>query len=62
MYNHMYDLAFTVLSETEDGSSVTAAMLKKALIKRIEELDRGNGEWHEATSLCDTYYIEKEYI
>ena len=33
MYNHMYDLAFTVLSETEDGSSVTAAMLKKLLLR-----------------------------
>ena len=38
-YNHVYDMAFSVVSDTPDGSDVTQAMLRAALIRRIEQLD-----------------------
>jgi hypothetical protein len=38
-YNHAYDIAFSLVSETPDGSDVTQEMLRAALIRRIEQLD-----------------------
>jgi hypothetical protein len=32
-------MAFSVVSDTPDGSDVTQAMLRAALIRRIEQLD-----------------------
>ena len=57
-YNHMYDVAFTVISNTEDGSDVTPDMLRAALEKRIEVLFSSD-EPLEAFGLCDTYEIEE---
>jgi len=57
-YNHMFDVAFSLESNKEDGSDVTHAMLRAALLKRIEDLD-ASGEWLEACGLCDTYEVEE---
>jgi hypothetical protein len=58
-YSHMFDVAFSLESEREDGSDVTPAMLKAALLKRIDALDEtlNQGEWHEACGLVDTYEV-----
>tara|TARA_R110000822_G_scaffold143417_2_gene281656 strand:+ start:636 stop:809 length:174 start_codon:yes stop_codon:yes gene_type:complete len=53
------DIAFEVVSDTEDGSDITPSMLRQALLLRIIFLDRDNG-WKEATSICDSYEIELE--
>jgi hypothetical protein len=55
-FNHMYDIAFTVISNTEDGSDVTPAMLRAALLRRASEL--AEDEFIEACGLCDTYEME----
>lgn len=57
-FNHMYDVAFTVISHTEDASDVTPAMLRAALEKRIASLFASD-EPLEAFGLCDTYEIEE---
>lgn len=53
----MFDTAFSLESAKEDGSDVTPAMLRAALLKRIDTLD-ASGEWLEACGLCDTYEVE----
>lgn len=54
-FNHMYDIAFTIVSEAEDGSDVTPAMLREALLKRAAEM--ADEDFPEACGLCDTYEI-----
>lgn len=55
-FNHMYDIAFTVVSNTEDGGDVTPNMLRAALLDRISTMC--DGDWLEACGLCDTYEVE----
>jgi hypothetical protein len=55
-YNHMFDVAFSVESDDCNAEDVTPAMLRAALIKRIETLDAEN-DWAEACGLCETYEI-----
>lgn len=55
-FNHMFDIAFSVESAHEDASDVTPAMLRAALLRRIEALDEC-GEWQEAAGLCDSYEV-----
>jgi hypothetical protein len=61
-FNHLYDVAFTVVSNTEDGSDVTPAMLRAALEKRIESLFASSESLEplEAFGLCDTYEMEDD--
>jgi len=54
-YNHEFDIAFKVISNEEDGSDVTADMLKDALKKRIESL-KGN----DIVEFCDCRYYSYE--
>jgi len=59
-YNHMMDIAFSVVSNTEDGSDINYLMLRQALLDRIDDLDAQQEQgdaaaWTEATGLCDTY-------
>jgi hypothetical protein len=57
----MFDVAFSLDSGTEDGSDVTPAMLRAALLQRIADLDQRDGiEWGEACGLCDTYKYEED--
>ena len=58
-FNHLFDVAFEVISNTEDGSDVTPAMLKAALERRIQNLTE-HDEWSLACGLCDTYEMEPE--
>lgn len=53
-FNHAFDVAFEVISNRENGDDVTPAMLKAALLKRIESLDE-DGSWLEACSIYDTH-------
>lgn len=57
-YNHMFDIAFSLESDDCDAKDVTPAMLRAALLKRIDTLD-ASGEWLEARGLCDTYEVEE---
>jgi hypothetical protein len=52
----MFDVAFSLESAKEDGSDVTPAMLRAALMQRIYQLDISD-EWEEACGLCDTYEV-----
>ncbi len=45
MYNHAFDIAFEVLSETEDGEDVTPAMFRAALQNKMDDMD-SNGDLH----------------
>ncbi|HEX6825437.1 MAG TPA: hypothetical protein VF077_03890 [Nitrospiraceae bacterium] len=46
-YSHVYHIAFTVMSEREDGSDVTPAQLLVALLQRAGDLALRD-EWLEA--------------
>jgi hypothetical protein len=37
-YNHAYDIAFEVISERDDAEDVTPAMIRTALLERINRL------------------------
>ena len=57
-YNHMFDIAFSLERDKEVGSDGTPAMLRAALLKRVDTLDESN-DWSEACGLCDTYDVEE---
>jgi hypothetical protein len=57
-FNHAFDVAFSVVSEREDGSDVTPAMFRAALLHRITQLDaeEAHGGWEQACGApFDTY-------
>ena len=56
-YNHMYDIAFTVISYERDGFDVTPAQVRLAITERIASLT--DPELFEAVSWCDTYAVEE---
>ena len=57
-FNHMFTVAFEVVSDQEDGEDVTTDMFLQALTKRAQDLTRNN-EWREAVGAPDdTYEIE----
>ena len=56
-FNHMYDIAFSVVNGNEDGE-VTGAEVRDAILDRLESLD--NDEILEAIGYCDTYEEEDE--
>lgn len=60
-FNHMFDVAFTVISDKEDGYEVPVSVLIAALKLRIATLEAmtNEGEIREAFGLCDTYEIEE---
>ena len=63
-YNHMLDIAFTVISEEDDGSDITPEQIHVAIAKRIASLAEAN-EFNifsvsGAISICDTYEIEEQ--
>ena len=54
-FNHTYDFAFDVQSNSDDGDDITADMLIEALRHRIDRIERENKEEiHEACGLIDT--------
>lgn len=63
-YNHLYSLAFSVVSNEKDGADVTPDMLRAALSERIRKLDADPNsaacEWFEAcNNESDTYEVEE---
>jgi hypothetical protein len=56
-FNHMVVVAFEVISNDFYGDDLTPAMLKEAMIKRIDSLDNSNG-WSEAIDITDTFMEE----
>lgn len=64
-FNHMFDVAFTVISDKEDGYEVPVNVLIAAAKARIASLEaelKANddvmGVASEAFGLCDTYEIQ----
>tara|TARA_B110000503_G_C7127191_1_gene405205 strand:+ start:155 stop:526 length:372 start_codon:yes stop_codon:yes gene_type:complete len=59
-YNHMLDIAFTVISEEEDGSDITPEQIHEAIAKRLVSLAEANEyDIGGAIGICDTYEIEE---
>jgi len=56
-YNHMYDIAFSVVNESAVGE-VTPTEVCKAILKRLTELN--DDEILEAIGYCDTYEVEED--
>ena len=58
-YNHMFTIAFTVISKN-DGDSVTPEELQAGLSERIRDLNSSPDEWVEACCPPADTYIEEE--
>ena len=59
-YNHMLDIAFTVISEEDDGSDITPEQIHVAIAKRLVSLAEANEyDIGGAIGICDTYEIEE---
>ena len=60
-YSHMLDVAFTVISEEEDGSDITPEQIHVAIAKRLVSLAEANEfDIGGAIGICDTYEIEEQ--
>ena len=60
-YSHMLDIAFTVISEKEDGSDITPEQIHLAIAKRLVSLAEANEfDIGGAIGICDTYEIEEQ--
>lgn len=56
-YNHVCTIAFSVISDTEDGSDITPAMLREELLRRVSDLPED--EWLEAClPIWDTFEFD----
>lgn len=64
MYNHMLDVAFTVVSDKEDPSAIEYEVILAGLAKRLATLIEHNDcESRESIGHCDTYeYKEGDEI
>ncbi len=58
-YNHMYDITFTVETETEDSFEVSAEEIISGLEKRINYLRENPFEIADAIGHYDSYEIER---
>jgi len=56
-FDHMYDIAFSVVNGNEEGE-VTGAEVREAILNRLADLD--NDEILEAIGFCATYEVEEE--
>lgn len=59
-YNHIYDIAFTVISEREDGADVTAEMLRDAIVRRLAATSDQELLNEAVGGPMDTYPMEEE--
>jgi len=55
-FNHAYDFAFELISNDESAEDVTPAMLRSALMERINRIS--DAELEEACGLFDTFKVE----
>lgn len=59
-YSNLYDIAFEVVSNTDDGSDITGGKVRMAILKKLSRLS--DDEIMEHIGFCDCYEIEeKEY-
>ena len=59
-YSHMLEIAFTVISEEEDGSDITPEQIHVAIAKRLVSLAEANEfDIGGAIGICDTYEVEE---
>ena len=59
MYNHMFDVAFTIETPKENPADITYHELVDALRKRLEYLeDDNNNEGLEVFGHCDVYKVD----
>lgn len=58
-YNHAYSLGFSVDSDTEDGSDVTADQLRQSIRRWIDEVS-DDGLLENCDAPWDTYEIEDD--
>ena len=56
-YSNLYDIAFEVISTTDDGSDITGGMVRMAILKKLARLS--DDEIMEHIGFCDCYEIEE---
>ena len=56
-YSNMYDIAFEVVSSTDDGSDITGGKVRMAILKKLARLS--DDEIMEHIGFCDCYEIEE---
>ena len=56
-YSNMYDIAFEVISSTDDGSDITGGKVRMAILKKLARLS--DDEIMEHIGFCDCYEIEE---
>ena len=56
-YSNLYDIAFEVISHTDDGSDITGSMVKSAIYEKLMRLT--DEEILEHIGFCDCYPIEE---
>lgn len=56
-YSNLYDIAFEVISHTDDGADITGDMVRTAIVKKLGSLS--DEEIMEHIGFCDCYEIEE---
>ena len=56
-FNHVHDIAFSVISNGEDGDDITGAMVREAILKRLAAAT--DDDLMEGIGYCDTYEEEE---
>ena len=54
-YSNLYDIAFEVVSDTDDGSDITGGKVRMAILKKLARLS--DDEIMEHIGFCDCYEI-----
>jgi len=57
-YSNLYDIAFEVISTTDDGSDITGGMVRMAILNKLDRLS--DDEIMEHIGFCDCYEIEEK--
>ena len=57
-YSNLYDIAFEVVSNTDDGSDITGGKVRMAILKKLSRLS--DDEIMEHIGFCDCYEIEEK--
>lgn len=56
-YSNLYDIAFEVISNTDDGSDITGGKVRMAILKKLARLS--DDEIMQHIGFCDCYEIEE---
>ena len=56
-YSNLYDIAFEVISDTDDGSDITGGKVRMAILKKLARLS--DDEIMQHIGFCDCYEIEE---